>query len=136
MLQKSKKSINSKSIEGINKNLLDIVNIDINIGRNWEKYDRLSNARDFYKYAKQGLNEIIILRINKYKKETVEKKDIILLENSNKQLFEEIKKESKKEKEITENINRVNEKIKNKERREMKQEENNYLELLLREDII
>ncbi len=135
MLQKNKELINNKSVEGINKNILDMINTNIKIGRNLEKYNKLNNAREFYKYAKQGLNEIIILRINKYKTERIEKKGVILLDDNN-QLFKEIKKEEKKEEEINKNINRINKKIEDRKIKRMKQEKKEYLEALLREDII
>lgn len=120
------------------QNILNIIKDDIEIGKSYEYYGYFDRAKDFYIYARQGLAEIAIIRNNRYKNENTERnKGIIIFEKMNdkdRQLFNEITREIEIKDEINKNIERLNEKIKIKNKILDEKKKNEYFETMLRRE--
>ncbi len=129
--------MNDKKIDD-KQNILNIIKDDIEIGKSYEYYGYFDRAKDFYIYAGQGLAEIAIIRNNKYKNENTKKnKEIIIFEKMNdkdRQLFNEITREIEIKDEINKNMERLNKKIKIKNKVLEEKNKKEYFETMLRRE--
>ncbi len=134
----SNKSEHVNKIELKDDNILNsiqnIMKQDIEIGRNCEKYGLFGQAKNYYLDAVYALDEIDLLKIRHNKISNQIEKGIILIKdtmnNRDRELFEDIKKEIEIRNLLRKNIERIDEKI----IKEFKKGEDKFYETLLRRE--